>query len=121
VLVGLVASDEYFSNRGGGTNSGFLNALYQNLLQRPADPAGLNAWMQQLNNGTSRATVARAFVTSQEYRTNLVNAYYLHYLGRNADPGGLSNYVTALNNGGTDESVIAGLAASDEYYAKQPA
>jgi hypothetical protein len=121
VLVGLAASDEYFTNRGGGTNSGFVSGLYQDLLQRAADPSGLAYWTQQLNNGVSRATVAQGLVTSTEYRTKLVDGYYQHYLGRNADPSGESYFVGLLNNGGTDESVIVGLVATDEYYGKQQA
>ncbi len=121
VLVGLAASDEYFAKSGGSTNNGFVSALYQDLLQRAADPSGLAFWTQQLSNGVSRATVARGLVTSTEYRTKLVDGYYSHYLARSADPSGESYYVSVLTQGATDESVIAGLVASDEYYAKSQA
>ena len=119
VLADLAASDEYFATRGGGTNSGFVNALYQDLVQRAADPSGLANWTQLLDSGAaSRADVARGMIRSQEYRTKLVDGYYSHYLARAADSSGESNYVSVLTQGGTDESVIAGLVSSDEYYAK---
>jgi hypothetical protein len=98
VLIALAASDEYFISRGGSTNSGFVSALYQDLLQRTAAPSEVASWTQQMSHGMSRATVVRGFVTAQEYRTKLVSAYYQHYLGRAADPGGLSNFVAVLNN-----------------------
>src|SRR5262249_20952353 len=35
----IVGSPEYLQNRGGGSNDGFLAALYQDALNRPIDPA----------------------------------------------------------------------------------
>ena len=37
VAASLIGSSEYLMNRGGGANDDFLNALYQDVLQRPAD------------------------------------------------------------------------------------
>jgi hypothetical protein len=119
VLVSLAASDDYFTNHGDGTKSSFVNALYQNLLQRAADPAGLNFWIQRLNYGTAtQGDVVRSLVRSTECSNKLVDGYYSHYLARSADASGVSYYVSALTQGATDESVIAGLVSSDEYYAK---
>jgi hypothetical protein len=37
----IVGSDEYFITRGGGTVNGYLQTLYQDVLNRPIDPIGL--------------------------------------------------------------------------------
>ena len=50
----LAGSDEYFRTQGGGTNDGFLGALYQDVLQRPIDASGQAGYNQVLNAGTSR-------------------------------------------------------------------
>src|SRR5262249_55866610 len=40
VQVAITGSPEYFQTRGGGTNDGFLQALYQDALGRPIDSSG---------------------------------------------------------------------------------
>src|SRR5262249_10589435 len=40
----LLGSDEYFSRFGGGSNSGYLAALYQDALQRSLDATGAAGW-----------------------------------------------------------------------------
>lgn len=44
----ILGSQEYFVRRGGGTNFGFLQALFQDLLGRPPDTAGLASFSQAL-------------------------------------------------------------------------
>jgi hypothetical protein len=60
--------------------------------------------------------VAGAFLTSQEYRTDLVQNDYMTFLLRAADPGGLAHWVNALNTGSTDQEVLAQLLCSSEGY-----
>src|SRR5262249_59496297 len=51
--AGIVGSMEYMQNRGGGTNNGFLTALFQDALGRAVDATAQNFFTQQLG---SRAT-----------------------------------------------------------------
>jgi PKD repeat protein len=114
----LAGSGEYFTVRGGGTNDGFLTALYQDTLGRAVDAAGRAAWDQALATGTTRQQVAAAIFASGEYDTNLVQNYYQTYLGRAADTAGLNSFVGSLESGATDESVILAIATSNEYFAR---
>jgi hypothetical protein len=112
----IVGSSEYFQNRGGGTNDGFLNALYQDALNRPVDPTGRKAWDAALAGGATTTQVAAAIFTSVEYRQDLVQSYYLRFLRRAADKGGLAAFVNALGQGARDQDVIAAIIGSPEYY-----
>jgi PKD repeat protein len=111
----IAGSAEYFVARGGGTNTGFLSALYMDLLGRPIDPAGLSAFGQALNTGTTRGQVAFTIIGSTESRTLLVQGYYRQFLGREADPAGLQLFLSFLSQGGTGDQVIATIIGSLEY------
>jgi hypothetical protein len=115
VAAGLTSSQEYFVLEG-GTNQGFITGLYEEILNRSASNAEIAGWETVLDNGASRFDVSFAFLTSQEYRTDLVQAYYMTFLLRPADSGGLAAWVNALNAGATDQQVLAGLFGSAEGY-----
>ena len=115
----LSGSAEYFQNRGGGTNDGFLAALYQDALGRPLDGSGRASFTQALANRATRADVAGFIVTSSEFRQGLVQDYYQRFLHRNADSVGLSLFVNAFQNGARDQDVIAAIIGSDEYFVRR--
>jgi hypothetical protein len=114
----LVGSPEYYQNRGGGTNDGFLNALYPDALNRPVDPAGRQAFDQALASGTTTAQVAAIIFSSDEFRRDLVEGFYQRFLHRAADTAGLNALTTALAQGATDADVIAVLVLSAEYFTE---
>src|SRR5260370_27669336 len=68
----LAGSPEYFANRGGGNNSGFLDALYYDLLNRPIDSPSRTTFLNQMSSGATPGQVASEVLTSTEYRTDLV-------------------------------------------------
>jgi hypothetical protein len=113
----ILGSAEYFQNRGGGTSAGFLGALYQDVLGRPADAAGRAAFGAQLAQGISRQQVAQEVLGSVEYRGDLVSRLYRQFLGRPPDAGSQA-LVDGLGQGMRDEDVIATLVGSDEFFNK---
>ena len=115
VGAAIAGSAEYGQNRGGGTNDGFLNAVYQDVLARPVDPAGQATFDQQLANGTTPEQVALQLYSSPEYHQDEVQALYQQYLHRAVDPVGLSAFTGILNNGGSDAGVAASLISSAEF------
>jgi len=116
VIAVIVASDEYFAGRAGGTNEGFVNALYQDLLGRAADASGLATFVGLLSS-QSRTQVATSILTSTEYRTRLIEGFYNDLLRREPDAEGVQAWVNFLSAGGTVEQVMGLMVASDEYYA----
>lgn len=113
----LTSSAEYFQVRGGGTNSGFVTALYQDALNRSPDAGGLASFTQALNQGLSGPQIAAAILSSTEYLRNVVSRDYQLYLGRPADEGGLGSFVATLQTGVPDQIIAAVMLGSQEFYA----
>ena len=111
VIVGIVSSPEFLQNAG-DTNAGYVNALYASILGRPADASGYADWLNALNTGTSRAAVALAFLTSPEYREDLVAGVGWTPQGGQATPGSYFQgyYLASLGRQGGDPE--AGVEAT---------
>ena len=113
----FIASPEFFG-RAGGTDLSWVDAVYSDLLGRPADPGGEAFWTAQLAAGESRAQVALGFTGSPESEALKIQEDYFKFLGRAASPSEVAGFVNAFENGATNEIVIEGFIASDEYYAR---
>jgi uncharacterized protein GlcG (DUF336 family) len=111
----IAGSPEYFATRSGGTNDGFLDALYGDLLHRTVDPGGRAAFDFALAAGATRTQVATVIYASMEYRQDLVQSFYLQFLHRSADIPGLNAFVAALQAGASDAQIIVGFLSSAEY------
>ena len=118
-LASLVAgSREYYNNRGGGTNDGFLTALYEDALSRPVDSGARHYFDSLLAGGVTPSQVAATVLASDEYLGDLVAGVYLDLLERPVDAGAETFWISQLRHGLRDEQVIAAVCASDEYFAK---
>src|SRR5207245_4564973 len=62
----ILGSPEYFNVHGGGTNAGFINAIYHDALGRSPDPGGALFYSELLANGSSPVAVAQAVLNSSE-------------------------------------------------------
>jgi uncharacterized secreted protein with C-terminal beta-propeller domain len=113
----LLGSQEYLTSHG-GTTTGFLQAVYQEVLQRTADAGGLSFWSSQLRAGMSRAALAQALLHSQEGAQLTVANDYSVYLHRAADTGGLNYFAAAIMSGVRPEDIAIQLIASNEYFAR---
>lgn len=115
----LAGGLEYFNARGGGGNSGFLQAIYQDLLNRPISPTEEANLLNLLVSGTlSREDVVEEILATSEYHTGLLDDLYGELLGRPVDAPGLGAFLPGLDAGTlTNEQVIAAILASPEYYA----
>lgn len=114
LAVELLASAEAYS-RAGGTDAGWVAALYQTVLGRPADSGGLAYREQQLASGRSRSAVARDLWDAGEHLTPRIDAVYETVFGRHADPGGIS-YWTPAARGFGDVALGSLLASTQEAW-----
>jgi ELWxxDGT repeat protein len=117
--AGFAASPEFYANAG-GTDAGWVTAVYNLLLGRPPEPGAVPFWAGQIHApGQSLSTVALRIATSNENNTDLINQDYFNYLGRSSDPAGLTFWLSQFAAGSSNEDVIAGFTGSPEYYNNQ--
>ena len=94
----------------------YVQRVYQDLVGRAPEAAGMSYWTGVLNSGIPRAAVAWALVTSDEYRSGVIGRMYQQYLGRASDAGGLAYWVGQVGAGLTFEQFQVLLLGSDEYF-----
>jgi hypothetical protein len=111
----MMGSPEYVASLGGGTDAGFLTAVYADALNRPADASGTVSFGQQLSTGVSHTAVASAILTSPEARQDEVQAMYSRFLHRAPDPAGFNASCNALQTGMSDVMIEAVMIGSAEY------
>jgi hypothetical protein len=113
----FIASPEYYAHNG-GTDKGWIDGTYVDLLGRQADISGESFWIMQAGI-IGRVGVALGFAKSSESEMRHVEADYMTYLLRPSDPGGLTFWTNQFIFGGqTNEDLITGFLASDEYFQR---
>jgi hypothetical protein len=84
----FAGSSEFIRRYGSLTNRAFVENIYENVLQRPGDAAGISYWTGQLDrNRKSRGQVMINFSESNEYKNKqarnvAATAVYIHVLGK---------------------------------------
>ncbi|MDZ4780178.1 MAG: DUF4214 domain-containing protein, partial [Planctomycetia bacterium] len=95
----------------------FVDAAYQDVLERRAESGGLEFWSDLLGTkAISREDVARSILNSAEYTRGEVSDLYTELLGRPADAGGLNFWTAAVQGGTSLLDVQAGFLGSNEYF-----
>jgi photosystem II stability/assembly factor-like uncharacterized protein len=118
LLAGILDSPEYVV-RHGSTIPGWITGLYQDLLHRAPEPAGLNAWLQFMQGGMPPAAVEWAIENSPEAYTVDVIGAYRAYLGRDASSTEINAWVGAMQGGLTLEGLLQYFVTSPEYAHQQ--
>jgi hypothetical protein len=103
----------------GTPNQNWVQEVYRDVFERQAELSGLDYWVAELTQGTSRGEVAFQMVkvaSFEEFQRDTVAALYEQYLGRAPDPDGLTYWAAYLYNGGTIEGLSQALVSSPEYW-----
>jgi hypothetical protein len=114
----IAGSPEYFQSRAGGTDAGFLTAIYHDALGRAVDASGQAYFTTAFQNGATPAQVAAHIFASDEFESDRVQSFYVSFLGRGADANGLNYWVNSMDANVSDGTVIAQILASDELFEK---
>lgn len=101
---------------------GFVTRMYNIVLGRNPDSAGLKSWTTKLNTKKATASdIIYGFFCSSEYqkkkKTNeqMVTDCYNAMLGRNPDSKGMTSWTQRLNVGMTVMAVCKGFVGSNEF------
>jgi hypothetical protein len=133
VANGFVGSTEFQATYGNLSNTAFVTLLYENVLDRAPDGAGLQNWVNDLNTGQdTRAQVVLGFSESQEdvnasapavgqglWVGNVdaaeVARLYDTVLGRLPDLSGLTSWTNQMESGTSLQTVANGFVGSTEF------
>ncbi len=103
----------------------FVKRLYQNVLEREPDQAGLKDWTDSLVKGQrTGAEVAEGFFLSHEFiekrerglsNEEYVEILYRTMLDRPADEAGRENWLRSIDCGFSDKFIVNGFVGSQEF------
>ncbi|MDH3302513.1 MAG: DUF4214 domain-containing protein [Acidimicrobiia bacterium] len=110
----LLSSDEY-RRRNGGTDAGWIAALYRDILGRSPEAAGLNYWSRQAARGVPRPLIVAGFYLGRESLGRRTTAYYQLALQRNPTAAERSAGASLIAREG-ERALYARLWASDEAF-----
>ncbi len=115
----IMSSDEYFINAG-GTNAGFVEQMYRDLVNRNPDAGGETFYLNMLSNPSTvgeRQNVLNNFIGQVEPIQSQVTSFYASLLNRMPDAGGLSFYTGELQGGTPLQTVVNQfLGNTNEYF-----
>ncbi|MEM9132919.1 MAG: DUF4214 domain-containing protein [Actinomycetota bacterium] len=116
----FVNSEEFEATYGSLNDAQYVDLVYTNVLERPADDAGTAYWTNLLANGMSRGALLAAFSESEEYQTKMdgtvrATMLYVGMLKRAPESDGLDYWADTLDGGARYRDVIAGFLGAAEY------
>lgn len=114
----ITASSEYFQSRAGGTNAGFISAMYQDALGRAPDSVGNANISAALTNGADRLTIARDMYLSAEFKEANVKNAFQQLFKRAPNSNELTAFRQYYHTTHSNELLLATLAGTAEYLAK---
>ena len=117
-------SPEFMATYGALNDTQFVTLLYNNVLNRAPDTAGLNGWVALLQGGYTRGQVLIGFSDSPEYQASsankvFVSMMYTGMLRRTPEAAGFNGWVSGLDAATyTRTQVINGFYLSIEYHGR---
>jgi alpha-tubulin suppressor-like RCC1 family protein len=119
----FATAPEFTQRYGNLSDRDYVNRLYQNILGRQADAAGIEFWTAQLAGGVSRGAMLTNFSESAEYKARInnavfVNAMYVAFLRRGPDAAGFDFWRGELDRGRSGLDLVNVFLGAQEYRAR---
>jgi hypothetical protein len=92
-----------------------VTGLYNTILGRAPDTAGLTASVAALKAGTPLTQLAGNLLNSVEYENGVVAYYYQTFLNRTASASEIAAWMALLQGGVTEEQAVAAFLDSAEF------
>ena len=122
---GRVDALQALSASGASAAQAFVTRLYQQVLNRQPDPAGLQAFLDQIQQFGSVVPTVLAFFHSSEFlarnTTNeqLLTILYHTFLNRDPDPAGFNAFLSALQSGQLTRDNLLDIFIDSAEFASQ--
>jgi uncharacterized protein (DUF2141 family) len=111
----VILSDEYQNNHPDDVS--YVVGLYSDILGQQVSDADVQAWLDYLQAGGSRASVAMNLLQSSTTYRSMLQADYTRLLHHSLTSAGQTHYLTAMTSGAmSPEAVEQAILASNEYY-----
>lgn len=105
-VAGFVGSTEFRTTYGDLDDAGFVDLLYQNVLDRAPDTQGRQGWLDAMEDGQSRAQTVEAFVQSAEFKISTAEPLHDWIVAQ-----GVQDVIA----GGAGDDVLSGGLLSDTF------
>lgn len=112
----FLAEPEYYANAGGGTDAGFLSALYKKILFRQIDQGGLDYWSDKLGRYGRTWVVNEIWFAEETYGARVATTYRA-LLGR-APSAADRSYWTSVARTNGDTGMRSLIMTTDEYWSR---
>jgi Hint domain/Domain of unknown function (DUF4214) len=121
VQAGLLGSVEFYQDAG-GTDAGFVAALFRDVLDRSPAAAETNSWVGQIevleaqeSDVDARTQVALDILTSHEHVADDLKGWFETFLHRPPAPIDTATYGYLQQTAG-DQTVVASILGSNEFF-----
>jgi hypothetical protein len=115
VRIATLASNE-IHNRAGGTDADWVDELFTLVLDRPVDAPSLDYYVDHLEAGSTRSTIARLVLGSIESRRIRVRAIGATLLERTPTATEVARWADILRLARDEREVAVAIVASDEFH-----
>jgi hypothetical protein len=123
-LSGFLSAPEYLAAYPDTlSTTQYVTRLYNNLLGRAPEAAGLAYWTFLINIGIPKVYILNGFIVSPEYDARMAhrvnaNLAYISFLRRTGEPAGI-NYWTVVQDFGVPlSSMLGSFVSSPEYLGR---
>ncbi|HEY1686636.1 MAG TPA: hypothetical protein VGG19_17875 [Tepidisphaeraceae bacterium] len=116
----IAGTTEYFQNRGGNSDSGFVTAIYSDFLDETPAITDLESYDTELQGGSSAQAVAAQVLATPAYQDDLLNQWTMKYLHGPLDDIDEEYYLGEIQSGVKDQLIISQLVGSQEYFTNLP-
>ncbi|GHD79421.1 DUF4347 domain-containing protein [Vogesella fluminis] len=121
ISASFLDSMEFKDRHTGTDNAAFIDLMYNQILDRTGESAGVQAWKAQLDAGMARSQALLGFTESTEYRAlsdQQVNLGidYLGLLNREPDSVGYAHWLGRIQQNMPEVDIIGHFMAVQEYH-----
>ena len=117
VTADFLNSHEYLMLHSSATS--FVTGLYQDVLSRLPDSAGLSNWVGLLISGVeTQQQVIQSFIVCKERNLKTIDSYYNDFLSRPPDEAGQEAWLQVLEQGLLDDQGIAEAFLSSQEFLR---